>query len=443
MRRVEGFPTGIDRRVRHLLDSYDTRCDMLAFRAQARCLPAGAQLWPPAMQLLPIRQWLAGGGSRSNGVIIDRGVATGRGRAFRFALPVIAACSLLPALSAADSVDEARQAIESASSRSPAWTGPTSGPSTEPGKSVAVLAEDLRNGGVLGVAQGIREAAREIGWKVRILDAGGTAAGRSRAVADALASRPDGLVICGSDAHELEPTLRRANPRLPPVVGWHAGPRPGAIAGTSVAMNVSTDPIAVARTTALAAVAQSGGKAGVVVLTDSRFAIATAKAQAMADVIRQCSGCTLLEVRDVAISDSAARMPAVTRELLAAHGPRWTHALAINDIYFDYAVPVLIEAAVPNGAISLLSAGDGSAPAFMRIRAGAYQTGTVAEPLNMQGWQVVDELNRLFAGQPISGFVAPVHLVSGENVVSDGGSRFVYDPENGYRDIYLRIWKRR
>ena len=376
-------------------------------------------------------------------MIIDRDVATGRGRAFRFAALVLGLCSLLPGLAVADAVGDARRVIESASSRSPAWTGPTSGPSAAPGKSIAVLAEDLRNGGVLGVAQGIREAAREIGWKVRILDAGGTAAGRSRAVADALASRPDGLVICGSDAHELEPTLRRANPRLPPMVGWHAGPSPGAIAGTSVAMNVSTDPIAVARTTALAAVAQSGGKAGVVVLTDSRFAIATTKAQAMADIIRQCSGCTLLEVRDVAISESATRMPAVTRELLAAHGPRWTHALAINDIYFDYAVPVLIEAAVPNRAISLLSAGDGSAAAFMRIRAGTYQTGTVAEPLNMQGWQVVDELNRLFAGQPVSGFVAPVHLVFGENVASDGGSRFVYDPGNGYRDNYLRIWKRR
>ena len=376
-------------------------------------------------------------------MIIGHGVATGRGRAFRFAVLVVGLCSLLPGLSAADSVDEARRAIANASSRSPAWTGPTSGPSAAPGKSIAVLAEDLRNGGVLGVAQGIREAAREIGWKVRIFDAGGTAAGRSRAAADALASQPDGLVICGSDAHELEPTLRQATPRLPPMVGWHAGPSPGAIAGTGVAMNVSTDPIAVARTTALAAVAQSGGKAGVVVLTDSRFAIATAKAQAMGDVIRQCSGCTLLEVRDVAISESATRMPIVTRELLAAHGPRWTHALAINDIYFDYAVPVLIEAAVPNRAISLLSAGDGSAPAFMRIRAGTYQTGTVAEPLNMQGWQVVDELNRLFAGQTVSGFVAPVHLVFGENVVSDGGSRFVYDPENGYRDVYLRIWKRR
>lgn len=372
-------------------------------------------------------------------MVMGRGVEIGRGRATRVVLLVIALCGLLPGRSSADAVDDARRAVEAASSRSPAWTGPTSGPGAQPGKSVVVLAEDLRNGGVLGVAQGIREAARAIGWEVRIVDAGGTAAGRRRAVVDALARQPDGLVICGSDAHELEPLLRAADARLPPVVGWHAGPVPGPIEGTSVAMNVSTDPIAVARTTALAAVAQSGGRAGVVVFTDSRFAIATAKAQAMADVIRQCSGCTLLEMRDVAISDSAARMPAVTRELLAAHGSRWTHALAINDIYFDYAVPVLIEAALPNRAISLLSAGDGSASAFMRIRAGTYQTGTVAEPLNMQGWQVIDELNRLLAAQPVSGFVAPVHLVSDR----DGGSRLVYDPENGYRDIYLRIWKRR
>jgi ribose transport system substrate-binding protein len=349
----------------------------------------------------------------------------------------------MPRPSFAGLVEQAREVVALASSRSPPWTGPSTGPSAQPGKTIAVLAEDLRNGGVLGVAQGIREAAREIGWNVRIVDAGGTAAGRSRALAEALAARPDGLVICGADAHELEPVLRSAGGRLPPVVGWHAGPVAGPIPGTAVAMNVTTDPIAVARTTALAAVAQSGGQAGVVVFTDSRFAIASAKAQAMAEVIRQCGGCTLLDLRDVAISDSAARMPGVTRALLAAHGARWTHALAINDIYFDYAVPVFISSGVATGAISLLSAGDGSAPAFMRVRAGTYQTGTVAEPLNMQGWQVVDELNRLMAGQPVSGFVAPVHLVSVENIASDGGSRLVYDPDNGYRDHYRRIWKRR
>jgi len=54
----------------------------------------------------------------------------------------------------------------------------------------------------------------------------------------------------------------------------------------------------------------------------------------------------------------------------------------------------------------------------------------------------VDELNRLFAGQPVSGFVAPVHLVNADNITFDGGERFQYDPKNGYRDIYRRIWKR-
>jgi ribose transport system substrate-binding protein len=356
---------------------------------------------------------------------------------------VVALLGLLPGPSVSAPLESSRQIVAVEAVRGPAWTGPRSGPGAQPGKTIAVLAEDLRNGGVLGVAQGIREAAREIGWTVRIVDAGGTAVGRRQALTDALASRPDGLVICGSDAHELEHTLRAVRGRLPPVVGWHAGPAPGALPGTHVAMNVTTDPVAVARTTAQAAVDQSGGRAGVVVFTDSRFAIATTKAQAMADVIRQCRGCTLLEVRDVAISESASRMPEVTRELLAAHGSRWTHALAINDIYFDYAVPVFIATGVATGAISLLSAGDGSAAAFMRIRSGTYQTGTVAEPLNMQGWQVVDELNRLMAGQPASGFVAPVHLVAAHNISSDGGSRLVYDPDNGYREIYLQIWKRR
>lgn len=379
----------------------------------------------------------------NHGSAIDSPGARAGWRAWRVALPVFAVYGLLPMPAPAQPVDDAEHPEKTSTSQAPAWAGPTAGPAGVPGKSVVVLAEDLRNGGVLGVAKGIREAAQAIGWRVRIVDAGGTPAGRQRAVAEALGTRPDGLVICGSDAQELEPLLRKTAPRLPPVVGWHAGPRPGPIEGTSVAMNVTTDPIAVARTTAQAAVAQSGGKAGVVVFTDSRFAIATAKAEAMVEVIRQCSGCKLLELRDVAISESAARMPAVTEALLATHGARWTHALAINDIYFDYAVPSLIKADLPTGAISLLSAGDGSASAFMRIRAGTFQTATVAEPLNMQGWQIVDELNRLLAGQAASGFVAPVHLVNAQNVAANGGARFVYDPDNGYRDAYQRIWKRR
>jgi len=358
------------------------------------------------------------------------------------------ACAICVAAAAADGthtasakVDEAKAIVATAAQRAPRWSGPTTGPKAQPGKVIALVAEDLRNGGIVGVAQGVREAVGRIGWTVRVLDAGGNPAGRTKALNDALALAPAGLVFVGADAMEHRSQLERFRAAGIPVVAWHAGPQPGPIAGTAVAMNITTDPLEVARVTAMAAIAQSDGKANVVVFTDSNFRIAMAKADAMAQVIRACAGCKLLEVRDLAIAAAGKRMGPATRELLAQHGERWTHALAINDIYFDYAMPVLIDGG-GNAHLSLLSAGDGSASAFQRIQASTFQSATVAEPLLMQGWQAVDELNRLMAHEQVSGFVAPVHLVTPDNAAFDGGSQLRYDPDNGYREAYARIWKR-
>jgi ribose transport system substrate-binding protein len=52
----------------------------------------------------------------------------------------------------------------------------------------------------------------------------------------------------------------------------------------------------------------------------------------------------------------------------------------------------------------------------------------------------VDEMNRAFAGQPPSGYVTPVHLVTADNIQFDGGPNNIFDPDNGYRDQYKRIW---
>lgn len=343
--------------------------------------------------------------------------------------------------SAAAFVLKARGIVSNATGEAAHWKGPQSGPAALHGKTIAMVTEDLRNGGIIGVAQGVREAAAVVGWTLKVFDGNGSAAGRANALMQALAARPDGLILCGADALENTLALTAFTQQGIPIVGWHAGAQPGPIAGTPIAMNVTSDPLQVASLTAMAAVAQSGGHAGVVILTDSRYAIAMAKAKVMKDVILACQGCVLLEVRDVAISASGEQMPGLAKELLAHYGKRWTHTLAINDIYFDYAIAALTSAAVPSDGMSLMSAGDGSASAFLRIRANTYQTATVAEPLNLQGWQVIDELNRSMLGQPASGFVAAIHLVTADNVATDGGARFQYDPDNGYREQYRRIWK--
>jgi ribose transport system substrate-binding protein len=341
--------------------------------------------------------------------------------------------------SAVPSLAEMQQVVAKAEERVSHWDGPVTGPSGRTGMTVAVICEDLRNGGVLGVARGIGEAAAVMGWRVKIFDAHGTPQGRKGVLAEALAMKPDGAILVGSDARSLESRLSRFAESNIPLVGWHVGPTAGKLSAGSVAMNVSTDPLEVARVTAMAAIVESQGKAGVVIFTDSNFEIAMRKANAMAELIRKCEGCSLLEVRKIPISKSAQQMPKATRELLSQYGARWTHALAINDIYFDYAAPELTKS---GRNIHLISAGDGSPAAFLRIQAGTFQDGTVAEPLNLQGWQLIDELNRLLAGRPVSGYIVPVHLVTPENIAFDGGPRMLFDPDNGYRDAYRKIWKR-
>jgi ribose transport system substrate-binding protein len=364
-----------------------------------------------------------------------------------FSLFGVMPCFAQPAASPATnntplSLTEMQQLVARASAHSTHWTGPVAGPAAKVGAAVAVVCEDLRNGGILGVATGINEASKVIGWKVKVYDAGGTPEGRKKALTAALAAQPEGVIVIGADAKAIDAQLKPFGERKIPIVGWHVAPFSGPVPDSPILMNVSTDPFDVARTTAMAAVVESGGHAGVVVFTDSNFAIAKAKSNAMADVIRACTGCSLLEIQDVAISKNAELMPGVTKDLLARYGARWTHALAINDIYFDYASPELTKAGRPSSSISMLSAGDGSSAAFLRIQAGTFQTGTVAEPLNLHGWQLVDELNRLLSHQPVTGFAAPVHLVTAKNIAFDGGAQMQYDPDNGYRDVYRRIWKR-
>ncbi|MFT6916502.1 MAG: ribose transport system substrate-binding protein [Motiliproteus sp.] len=321
------------------------------------------------------------------------------------------------------------------------WDGPVEGPSAQPNKTLVYISEDLRNAGVLAVAEGVREAAEIIGWQVHFLDIGGLEGQREAIFNKALALKPDGIILGGGNALANRDLLLRFQQQEIPLVSWHASPFVGPVADTPVLFNVTSDSVAVARQAAEFVIADLA-RAGVVIFTDSRFSIALKKSEVMAQIIRECLTCTLLSIEDVALNNVALKMPAMTRSLLARYGDRWTHSLGINDLYFDYSVATLvIEGRLPEGPPVNVSAGDGSESAFIRIKNRSYQEATVSEPLLMQGWQLIDELNRFFAGEAFSGYSNPAYLVSGETLDPDQNAQPVFDPDNGYRDHYSRIWK--
>ncbi|MDB5775022.1 MAG: putative signal peptide protein [Herbaspirillum sp.] len=365
------------------------------------------------------------------------------GAAVRPLVPSSSPSSSPPKASAPESVNwsRIRDSVADASRPSLGWLGPTEGPQAAKGKTIALWADNLRDGGVLGVAVGVREAIRQIGWQVRLFHSDGTAAGMRESLLNAIAAEPDGIVVLGGDHRAMAAQLKPAATRGVNIVGWHVAPYPGRLAGDPIAVNLSPDPLEVARITALAALLPTRGAVGVVILTDNSLELGRVKSEQMAAVIR-ASGGTLLETFDLRMAAVPRQMASATNTLLGRYSTQWTHALAINDIYFDYALPQLTSQGISSSELSLLSAGDGSASAILRIMAGNFQTSTIAEPLNLHGWQLVDELNRLFAGDAPSGFIAPAHLLTSANIAYDGGPRMMFDPENGYRYNYRQIWGR-
>ena len=338
-------------------------------------------------------------------------------------------------------VAEAKAYVTKVSKPNPAWDGPATGATAQPNKLVIYVSADQNNGGARGVGRAAEEAAKAVGWSFRLIDGQGTVSGRREALMQAASLKPDGIILGTVDAIEQADAIREIASKGIKMVGWHALGKPGPDSALPIITNIATEPNDVGKAAAMYAVADSDGKAGVIIFNDPIYAIANAKTNAMIDILNKCAGCSLLIVDNISLKDTSATMPQVTASLLQRYGKKWTYSLAINDLYYDAMPPSFIAAAIPgNGYPKNISAGDGSELAFNRIRKSHYQFGTVAEPLRLHGWQAIDELNRAFAGLPPSGYSAPVHLVTSANIKFDGGPHNEFDPDNGYRDNYKKIW---
>src|SRR5450432_780638 len=90
------------------------------------------------------------------------------------------------------------------------WDGPTTGPKGVGKKLIIIVSTDQRNGGAQGAGDGAAEAAKALGWDVRILDGQGTVPGHATALTQAIAAKPNGIMNAGIDSKEQQPLLEEA-----------------------------------------------------------------------------------------------------------------------------------------------------------------------------------------------------------------------------------------
>ncbi|MFE7839946.1 substrate-binding domain-containing protein [Streptomyces sp. NPDC057474] len=331
---------------------------------------------------------------------------------------------------------KAKQAVSDAEAVDAPWGGPATGPKAVADKTIVYVAQSMTNPGVAGAAEGVKEAAEAIGWKVRIIDGQGTPAGIQAAVSQAVAVKPDGIVLSGFDPKSTSQQVAQADAAGIPLIGWHAVGTPGPSKDPKLFSNITTKVEDVARISADWIISQSNGRAGVVVFTDASIPFAKGKSDLIKKELASCSDIKVLSTSNIPIADASSRTPQEVSALLSRFGTKWTHSVAINDLHFADAAPALRSGGKQgDGAPFSIGAGDGDPSAFQRINSKDFQAATVPEPLSEQGWQIVDEFNRSFAGKPASGYIAPVHITTAAN--SGGGSS--WDPK-GYREAYRKLW---
>ncbi|MFD2271063.1 substrate-binding domain-containing protein [Undibacterium arcticum] len=302
------------------------------------------------------------------------------------------------------------------------WDGPTTGVKISQKRNVILIGSDLHDPSQSSIASGVKEAAQTAGWNLMTIDCWGSTSRHAEAFSRALALNPDGIVVAGIDTAAIGKELAAAAKKKIPVVGWHASPKPGPAAGLFA--NVNTDPKEAAQIAALLGVVESKGKKRdsdihrfQQRLCDGEIERDRQHHQAMPDLQSAGGG------RSATGGCAEKKMPDVLAALVKRFGKKWTQTIASSDQYLDLMATPAASATLAGNSPQAISAGDGSELSYRRIRDKNLQIGTVPEPFQMQGWQLLDELNRAIAGEKPSGYENQSYLVTASNISYHGGAK--------------------
>ena len=337
-----------------------------------------------------------------------------------------------------DIVAQAKAAVAEYAGPQTTWKGPTSGPKPAKGMKIVYLSGDEQNDISHEYGVYIEQAAAKIGWSATVIDGKGSPTSWLAGMDQAIALKPNGIVMF-ADAKSLQPAITRGLAEGVKFVGIHAAGLPGPQPDLHLFVNIEEDPRAIGKAEADWAIADSNGKARVVLVSHNEYAIAFVKSHASEDRVKACATCKVLEYVSFPASEASQHMPQLTTGWVQRFGPPF-YGISVGDNDWDYAIPTLRQGNVPTDQVKLIGA-DGNKSAYERIRdGGQYQTVTVSEPFELQAWQAVDELNRAFHNAPPSGFVQSPYLVTPQNVHSEGGDKNLFVPSNDYKSHYLKLW---
>jgi ribose transport system substrate-binding protein len=327
-----------------------------------------------------------------------------------------------------------QQLVATAAAADPA-SAPGSGPKAATGKSLVLIPCASNDLACQTEVNLVKQTATTLGWKSLIINPAGDPTQMNAAVGQAVSNKANGVFTVAIDAATIPGALQQAK---------NAGLKLGCFAcidsGGRYDFTFPSNGGYVNDGYSLAAKAfvDSGGHLRAILIRDDEFAAAKLREQGILNFIRDCAAaggdCSLVATTNILIANIATAVPQQIVSVARAH-PTWNALFTPYDGAFVYIIPALAQAGVQPG-----QRGYGFDPVQQDlnwIRTGHIEAAAVAAPFATIAYASVDELNRLFAGDPLAAEQLRDKLIDAGNL-PPAGQLYLGDGNVGAG--YLKLW---
>jgi ribose transport system substrate-binding protein len=325
---------------------------------------------------------------------------------------------------------------------------PTTGPAPAKGKSVWWVSCGMAIVDCSGPANAAKEAAQKLGWNFHIADGqlnqGG---GDLKATEQAIAAGADAIIVHGISCPIIESALLEAKQKHIPVLGAEAldcsdtgGPHLfTAEMKYSPTMLTGADYFTAWGVYAASYIIDKAGEHAKIILNQGTEPLQAVINTGFVDTLKACTGCAIASDLKFSSADLTPNGPWIQ----AFRTSLLQHASA-TAIYFPFDVNIVgaggARAVQASGLHIVTAGGSGSAAALDLVRQGL-QDMVIAHSPEWLAYGAMDELNRIFAGQPTVPEGVGLRVVDkAHNLPAAAGG--AYESPINWLAAYDKLWGR-
>lgn len=343
-------------------------------------------------------------------------------------------------------VAEMKQLIDSHRGQ-PEWKDP--GPSLDAsqlaGKTIAVVAIDLRVPALAEIVQYVKEAAGKAGMKVTVFDAKSTASLMQQGMQQAIDNGADAIISDGLVIELIANQIKAAKDKgIPTIDVINTPPKegvPGQGSDENVFGNMAPDSVLAGQLIAATAIVQTDGKANVGIINTSELTVASTEIGAMKDTLAKCSECTIVDEQDVALTDWSTKIQGTAATMVRSQ-PDMNFVLTLYDAMGLFATPG-IQQAGGAGKVKVASV-DGTAAALALVKKGDIFVSDTAKDTAWAAWGAVDQAMRGMLEMEPANPVLPLRYIDTSDLKDvDTKSTETVSAAlfgNDFRTGYLKLW---